>query len=182
MKSSSIALAAWLALGPLVASASTLQAYEIDKEQSTFVHPGSFVEKYLFQLDSTDFPNSLADVSFALTELKLGSKIDIQFGPSEANSVIFSRDLNATDVLWSGTPTPASYGMADVLNVDTFRVDVPVFYLTIAGNAIGTSTVNSGSYSFEITAMPAVPEPASLSLALAGLGAISLILRRRRGA
>lgn len=180
MKASSIALGAWLALGPLVAAASTLQAYEIDKEQSTFAQPGSFVEKYLFQLDSADFPNALADVSFALTELKLGSQIDIQFGPSETDSVVFSRDLGASDVLWSGTPVGASYGLADVLSVNTFRVDVPVFYLTIKGNAIGTSAVNSGSYSFEIAAMPAVPEPASVSLAVAGLGLIGLLWRRRR--
>jgi len=167
-----------LALAPLAASAATLRPYDIDKEQTTLTRAGSFVEKYMYVLDGRDFDNNLADVAFALTELKLGSAIDINFGSESVPGVVFSRDFAGTSVLWSGTPTSGAWP-ADHLSVDTFRVDVPVFYLTITGNAIGTS-INHGSYSFEITAMPAVPEPSSVALSLAGLGVLGWVASRRR--
>jgi hypothetical protein len=197
MKHSSICIASLLALAPFAVSASTLQAYEIDKTQTTFARQGgapygAFQEVYLFKLDSADFPNATADVAFSLAELKLGNALNIDFDPKFAeglvgandviDSVVFSRDQQAQDVIWHGDPVAASYGLADVLSVDTFHVsgltNAPYFYLTITGEAFGTG-INSGSFSFEITA---VPEPETYALALTGLALVGWVANKRRKA
>lgn len=50
------------------------------------------------------------------------------------------------------------------------------YVLTVAGRAVGSQ---GGSYYGEFTAMPAIPEPATIALTLAGVGVVSLLARRR---
>lgn len=178
MKFSSLCLAAALTVVSVGASASTLQIDQIDKEQTTFTQKsgspfGAFSELYLFKLNPADFSSGSALVSFALTELKVGTRTNINFAP-----VVFSRDEAGTDIIWQGTTSAASYAGADVLSTEFF-VDVPKFYLTIAGNAIGTG-LNSGSYSYEITA--GVPEPSTYGLMLGGMALVGWTLKRRQQA
>lgn len=172
MKLNSYAIAAVLAASSFAASADTLYAGEISKHQMTFTSP-TVHEIYDFYLDPTDFPTAQADVGLALTEMKLKNVVDIVF---ETNGVKIFDD--AHNLLWQGTPTPPAPGKADVLSFDDLRVTTSHFTMTIDGTAVGLGPTK-GSYSYEIMAAP-VPEPASYSMALAGLGIVGWAMNRMR--
>jgi hypothetical protein len=189
MKLSYFAVAAALAVSSFAVSASTLEILEIDKGQTTYTsnpHPyGAFFDVYQFDLSPEFVPfGNQAVVAYAFTELLFKPSPSITYTDITFGSVIFSRDQPPVggglpvDIIISGTPVPGPGGPADTLSFAGFYVDVPRFYMTITGTAVGTGD-NAGSYSFEIEAAP-VPEPATYSLALGGLALIGVAASKRR--
>lgn len=172
MNIKTLALAAALSLSALSASAATLYAGEINKNQQTFVEAGDFTDVYLFKLD---FPPP-ADVGFSFIEMKFKQYTDIAF-PQEAIKFGYGFDGDqVTDVFLSLTPTPG--GVADQTSAE-FVVDKKLFYMSVAGTTVGTGLQNKGSYSFEIVAAP-VPEPQTYALAVSGLALVGWVASRRR--
>lgn len=81
-------------------------------------------------------------------------------------------DLTSADL--NGTPgTVVAMGKWTFLGID--GTSSPDFVLTLNGSVVGPTPIYSG----EVT-VTAVPEPATYALLLAGIGAVGMVVRRRR--
>lgn len=70
-----------------------------------------------------------------------------------------------------------AYASSSALPSFTFEgVTAGNYQLTIAGHAIGSQ---GGSYAGELAALPAVPEPGTIALALSGLALVGAMARRK---
>lgn len=179
MQLKSLAFAAALSLTAFSASALTLQPYEVSKGSKTFADTGAFTDVHLIEFGAgfDDFP--AAELGFALTEVKLGSFVDIDFG-SVAFYAYDGYNPLTKDITGAAfkTLTPmASSGPADSVSTE-FSYSTSPFWMVVTGSAVGTGPTK-GSYSFEMVAAP-VPEPQTYAMVLGGLAMIGWVAARRR--
>lgn len=128
---------------------------------SVLWHDTTSVELKLF-----DAGNLVTPIGIGQTAAQLG--INLYADPATAAYALFlaSQGFNpAKSLFWSGSLDAGSY-KATVSGV--------------AGGILSPAFGGGGAYIAKFS-IPPVPEPSSMALAVAGLGAIGLILRRRPG-
>lgn len=161
-------LAAVLALSAAVASAAPVSlAFDSDDTAAFWSKPraGQFTDEYVFTV-----PYSLSALSASVTTSILGDK-DIDFSRiyiTDGSSTLFSFLQTSTDATgseqWALTEAPLLSGIS--------------YHLFLEGTSATSGTLYSGELS--ATAPSSVPEPGSVALVLAGLGAAGLVAWRRR--
>lgn len=125
----------------------------------------SFNDYYNFHLDG------LSDVTFsAISDQLFNTAGNVLLKAVAFDSIKLSgpNDFHGTGTI-SGAPSSASFGFKNLTAGD--------YTITLLGHAVGKA---GGSYSGDLGVTAAVPEPESMALALAGLGVISMLARRRK--
>lgn len=125
----------------------------------------SFNDYYNFHLDS------VSDVSFsAISDPLYNAAGNVLLKVAVFDSIKLS---GPNDFLGTGTISPtlirASFGFKNLVAGD--------YTITLLGHAAGKA---GGSYYGDLGVTGAVPEPESMALALAGLGVIGMLARRRK--
>lgn len=161
-------LVAAIALSATFASAAPVSiAFDADDTAAFWNKPktGSFTDEYVFTV-----PYTLSSLSASVTTSIVGDK-DIDFSRvylTDGISTIFNFLQTSTDATgseqWALTDAPLQAGIS--------------YHLFLQGSSSATGALYAG----ELSAMPAasVPEPGSVALVLAGLGAAGLLGWRRR--
>lgn len=170
MKLKTLAFAALAAASTVAAHADTTSNLALSSQgvysmvDGVELDPGYFTDTYY--LTFADQATSSSTATFSLTNLKFKSFVNITgLNVSLYDSASPSSPLTLT--------TLASNSWSYVMNTASQYV------LKISGNASGSL---GGSYSLGISTVQAapVPEPASVALFLAGIGALGLVGRRRK--
>ncbi|URI08067.1 PEP-CTERM sorting domain-containing protein [Aquincola tertiaricarbonis] len=163
-------LAAAIALSTTFASAAPVSiAFDADDTAAFWSKPaaGSFTDEYVFTV-----PYQLSALSASVTTSIVGNR-DIDFSRvylTDGSSTLFNFLQTSTDATgseqWALTDAPLLAGIN--------------YHLFLEGSSAATGALYAG----ELSVMPAsaVPEPGSVALVLAGLGAAGLVGWRRRRA
>ena len=104
-----------------------------------------------------------------------GSAISIKLGKSDWDftSITLSNGTSS----WAFTQTAGSNDALEIYTLPDTVIGSGSYTLTVVGTVTGGAT--SGSYGGNINIAP-VPEPETYALMLAGLGAVGLLISRRR--
>lgn len=166
-------MVAVLATSSFAASAATtLSPYEEISLDREMVTAGAFTHIYDYQFDWGD----AGMVAGSIAELKYGKSKDIAFGTGALQ--VFDANNNILLSL-DGQATSSQYFSISNLVGDPLVIPTSTFKVVIKGNVIGTGPGTLGSYDFSLQAAP-VPEAQSYAMALAGVGVLGLMLRRRQ--
>jgi hypothetical protein len=117
--------------------------------------------------------------------------LDLSFlsGTTVATSVvtanlIFGSGYDITSVLFDGTPYSALQNTPAPVAINVFQFQGPVtnavHTITVSGISAGGTFTGSVGMSNNV-APPAVPEPETYALMLAGIAAVGFVVMRRRG-
>ena len=126
--------------------------------------------------------------SFAVVAADLAGKVsNYDFGYALGNSAVYGTPIepvvvrsahgDATISFLDGVPTGITYSEQHVC-FNAYHCG-PYYQVNLTGNEFSVSAYPFGSGRGELSISPAVPEPASYALLLAGLGATLLVRRRR---
>lgn len=170
MKLKTLAFAALVAASTVAAHADTMNSLPLSSQgvysmtDGVELDPGHFTDTYY--LTFVDQATSSSTATFSLTNLKFKNYVNI----TGLNVSLYD---NANPSAPLALTTLASNSWSYLMNTATQYV------LKVSGNAVGSL---GGSYALSISTVQAapVPEPASVALFLAGIGALGLVGRRRK--
>ena len=124
---------------------------------------GLFVDTFMFQV-----PGS-------------GGSVTVGFGPISGNVVLSVGTLASPDGQRYAESPPAGIDTSTLLSIADVMGPLTLTLLGAAGDPFSPPVALSGSYAGTISFVPAavaVPQPATLALLAAGLGALALAARR----
>lgn len=126
---------------------------------------GNFTDRFIFRIDQDGFGSG----SVSTSTTRIGSATDVDFtsvriiaGGTVYDAVISFADAGKTEFA-SVNGVPISFGEENIIE--------------ISGYSHG-----AGSYGGQATFLPAVPEPATWAMMIAGFGLVGAGMRRRRTA